>query len=156
MARKFAEARTDFSASEWELARTLLCALALPWSFAWHRGEYAKVKPVFMEYKRQLEERVNPEIAAEMVAEGFGDSETLTYRKEFFKRLAEVRSKDDRYNELSRRIEEHQNGAQTAARLFMSYMTAWQAAKQSYYETLEILLRIFAGDEANWAKKFPS
>lgn len=125
LATRMREAQKEFSQSEWELAKMLMRSLGLPWSAAYHKHELDVLKPAFDQYVKALEGRLNQEIADEMASEGYKDAQTPAYRKEFLKRLALSKSKDDRFNALSRLMDEHHSGMQGASRMFLTYMRAW-------------------------------
>ena len=82
--------------------------------------------PVFEEYERQLEWREGARIRAEMENKGYGNPDSAKYKQEYFRRMADAKVADDRYGSLSRRLQEHKNGMQSAAALFMACMIAWQ------------------------------
>lgn len=125
-AQAMALARKGLRPVAWELAKTLMYSLSLPFSLIYHDDQLNATRPIFESYKSELEHRENPRIAAELEAEGYGNVNSQRYKQEFFKRLAAVKSADERYGALSRKVEEHQNGAQCAVTLFMTYMIAWQ------------------------------
>lgn len=119
-------ARNDFLPQTWELAKTLMYSLALPFSLIHHDAQLRAIQPRFAACERELESLEKPRIAEELDAEGYGNAKSLRYRQEFARRLNDAKTTDDRYCALSRSVDEHQNGVWCAATLFMSLMTAWQ------------------------------
>ena len=125
-AATIAETQKGFKPVTWELAKTLIYAMVLPFSLIYHHKLRQEIMPKFEAYKRELETREGAKIAAQMEADGYGNPDTVRYRQEYNKRLATAKDADSRYNTLSRMSNEHQSGAQGAATMFMTYMIAWQ------------------------------